>query len=408
MKINKFIIITVLFIAITSGEGILEAKPRTARIKQSKKALIQNRKKGDKSMTTKIKQPFASPLLNSHFQEPLQAKGILDKKIHTDTDPFTTSPKSLLLFDERHLIIDYQSIVLLVDIQRGIIKSKRNKSSNIFISATPSTIYSGNNQLEPFTITDFETSEENYFIPGIGSYSSLLLLIPFEDFFIAGSQNWGNPKYPDPSFMLVSRMYPGSRSHWKLEFEGTITQPPVSPDGNIYIMEENTVLIIDKDGKKLNEHKGSFSPISGSIGKDGVVYLLLSDNKGLFLRTLDKGGKILWEYRTALSNIVQPPATSSNQNVYLAGKMRLECINKGQKLWEYNFPGFSGNPLFASISSNDLVVLSKGNRIVCLDSDGNEEWDYTDEEGEILLTQPIFDTSGRVITASNKNIVIIK
>ena len=359
-------------------------------------------------MTTEIKQPFASPLLNSHFKEPIQAKGTLDKKIPTDIDPFTEYPKSLLLFDESHLVFDCQLIMLLVDIQAGMIKGRRYKSHNIFISATPSKIYSGNNQLEPIPLNEFETSEDNYFIPGIGSYSSLSLLLPFEDSFIAGSQNWGNPKYPDPNFLLVSRMYPGSRSQWKLEFEGTIPQPPVSPDENIYILQENIISVIDKGGKKVHEHKGSFSPIFGSIGNDGVVYLLLNDKNGLFLRTLDKDGKTLWEYRTTLTKIIQPPVTSSNQNVYLVGEMILECINQGKKSWEYSFPGFLDNPFYASSSSNDLVILSKGNRIVCLSNAGNEEWDYTDEDGEFFLTQPIFDTKGRVITASRKNIVIIK
>lgn len=408
MKNMKYIIIAALFLVIMPNEEMLMAKSRKVGDKRAKKALLKNREKGDKYMTTEIRQLFASPLLNSHFKEPLKAKGTLDKKIPVDIDWFTAYPKSLLIFDESHLVFDCQSIMLLIDIQAGIIKGKRYKSRSMFISATLSTIYSGNNQLELFSVNNFESLEDNYFIPGIGSRSYLSLLIPFEDFFIAGSQNEGNPKYPAPSFMLVSRMYPGSRSHWKLEFEGTIPQPPVSPDGNIYIMEENVVSIIDKDGKKVKEHVGTFSPIIGSIDDSGIFYMVLQDKNGLLLRAIDDNGKTVWEYKTILPNIIQPPVISTNQNIYLVGDMKVECINQGQKSWEYNFPGFAGKPFFVSAASNELLILSKGSRIVCLNSSGKEEWEYLDEDGEMFLTQAIFDTQGRVITASNKNVVIIK
>jgi len=367
-----------------------------------------NQKKGDSFIMTEINQLFASPLLNSHFKESLKAQGTLDKKIPLSIAAFYETPKSTVFLDDSHIAIDCQSSIKLINIDDGTIHGKRNKSKSMFITTTLPTIYSGNNQLEFFSISNFETANENYFIPGIGSYSALILLIPFKDSFIAGIQNYGNPKHPEPTFTLISRMYPGSRSYWKLNFEGIIPQPPVSFDEEVYIMGTNLISIINKDGNKTNEIKGVFSSVCGSIGNDGTGYMVLKDDNGIYLKTFDKNQKPLWEYRTELNEIIQPPVVSANNNVYIVSNMVIECINKGKKLWEYNFPGFLNNPFFVSSSSNNALILSKGNRIVCLDEYGKIQWDYIDKDDEIFQTQPVFDKRGRVIVASNKNIVVIK
>jgi outer membrane protein assembly factor BamB len=55
-----------------------------------------------------------------------------------------------------------------------------------------------------------------------------------------------------------------------------------------------------------------------------------------------------------------------------------------------------------------MLLVSDGNRVVCLNKSGEVAWSFESKRGETFMTQPVLDSVGNVYVATDKSIIALK
>lgn len=356
-------------------------------------------------------QPFANPQLNSLLGENISCEGKLEWKIKYNPDEIVGSPRSFFLLDQSKAILDHVYVFFVIDIAKREVIGFQDKSTNTFMVVKDGRsfycFYSY--LLFCLDVRSFQDqSGDGYFTPGLGEFSELELLAPGEDFFVAGIRDFGNPENPSPSFSLLKKYNGELMSIWELEFPGLVAKPPMSKDGDFVIASEGIISIIGNDGSIKNEIKDEFSPLCCSIGEDKLIYLIYSAGKEYFVRALDFAGNAQWECETSIEKPNQPPIVSNESMVYIIGSSKVEALAYGDKLWEFPLEANEEASQVATVTNDGMLLVSDGNRVICLNKSGKAVWIYKSKQDETFMTQPIVDPNGKVLVVSDKNIVSLK
>lgn len=356
-------------------------------------------------------QPFANPKLNSLLEQNMSARGKFAWQLEFNTQKLSGYTKFLHLVDNSHLILDYSLIFFAIDIANKKVLGFQDKSENSFI------VIGNERQFYFFAghmlfYSDFHSFHNklspHHFVPGLGLYTELEALIPSSDVFMAGIQNMGNPRYPQESFLLYKKKYTELDEIWNLKFEGMVVKPPVSAELKFVLAQDNIITIVDKEGTIINKIKDEFSPVSCSIGNDNLIYMVCKTKSDYTIRSLDFEGNIIWEHPISITQPNQPPIISENSMVFIIGCSKIEAMKNGKKLWEFPLASRDELSQLASVTKDGMLLVSDGNRVICLNESGNAVWIYQDDEDDVFVTQPVLDSTSKVFVATNKKVVVLK
>lgn len=359
---------------------------------------------------SKIGQVYSNPQLNSFFPFDVISNGKVIKKFKMPLlNNGPVKPWYLLSLTESKIIIDTYDAAILFDISSGMMESVRAKSFNSFITVSEENIYLIDGTLNIIKPTQFSDSDlTGFFIPGGGEYWKITAFMPFEEFFIVATQSMGIPPNPYPQLYLVCRGYPGSRSRWEKNFSGVFLTPPITSDGTIFLFSSKINLLVDSAGKENILLRDDVKPIVSSIGIDETIYIVLQKENTTLLRAISKNGKVLWEVTVNESDFVQPPICSKTGYVLLVSSSSIECFLDGVSKWSFSREGISTLPFFVSCTRNDRLIVIDGTDMVCLDLNGDQLWKATPDSNENFITQPIVDSKGKIICATDNSIVIVE
>jgi hypothetical protein len=368
-----------------------------------------NENKGAKSMI--INHPFFNPKLDSLLAYNLSAKGSLAWKLEYNTQGIPGDARSIILLDDLKLILDYSMVFFVIDVAGQKVLGFQSKSSDTFIipiNAQEFYAFSGYRLFKSRFDTFQTPPNDDYYIPGLGDFSSLMVFIPKADTYVSGIQELGNPRYSEKAFRFLEKGYLGYDAKWNLTFNGVIPKPPVSIDGRFVAAQNGIISIIGSDGKINNEIKGEFIPICCSIGIDNLIYLVYKTKSDYMIKAIDFEGKTRWECTTSISKPNQPPIVSRESNVYIIGDSKVEAFANGQKLWEFQLTGSDSSSQLASVSQDGMLLVSDGNRIICLNKSGELVWKFSIAKDGVFKTQPVLDSVGKVFVATDKSIFALK
>jgi hypothetical protein len=401
MKLGNLLLIKLIL--LTFAFLVISCNAETVRTKD-------NASKEEQRMINTI-QPFANPQLNSLMPYNLASKGSLAWRLEYNSQNISGNVCSLLMMNDSIILLDYSNIFFAVDAFSQKVLGFQNKSVNTFI------VIPNNQEFYAFSsyrlyknrIESFQnTPEEHYFVPGLGEYSELMVFVPKADTFIAGTQNYGNPVYLQEAFGLLKKTYWGFSDNWNLTFDGIVVRPPVSIEGSFVIAQKDLISIVSGDGKVKNEIKGEFIPICCGIGVDNLIYMICKVKSDYVVRVMDFEGNIRWECATSISKPNQPPIVSNESNVYVVGNSKIEAFANGQKLWEFLLTGSDSSSQLASVSQDGMLLVSDGNRIICLNKTGELVWKFSIVKSGLFKTQPVLDSVGKVFVATDKSIFALK
>ena len=358
-----------------------------------------------------IIQPFSNPQLNSLMPYNLASKGSLAWRLEYNSQNISGNACSLLMMNDSMILLDYSNVFFAIDAFGQRVLGFQRKSANTFIIVTYNQEFYAfssyrlyKNRIESFQ----NIPEEHYFVPGLGEYSELMVFAPKTDTFIAGTQNYGNPMYSQKAFGLLEKTYWGFSDNWNLVFSGVVARPPVSIDGNFVIAQNEIISIVGSDGKVKKEIKGEFIPLCCSIGVDNLIYMVCKVKSDCVVRAMDFEGNTRWECATSISKPNQPPIVSNESTVFIVGNSKVEAIANGQKLWEFLLTGSDSSSQLVSVSQDGMLLVSDGNRVICLNKTGELVWKFSIAKGGVFKTQPVLDSVGKVFVATDKSIFALK
>jgi len=366
---------------------------------------------GRGKMVANCIQPFSNPQLNSLLQANLSAKGLLYWKLEYNPEGIIGTPSSLILMNDAQAILDYNYVFFAVDMLNKKVLGFRAKSLNTFIAIRNSQeiFFYPVHRLYQLNFNSFmDESDDSYFTPGLGQYSRLAVLIPYIDYFIAGIQKLGNPWNQQPSFLLLKKKYMEIDTIWELDRPGSVVLPPVSMDGKSVIAQEGLISIVNSDGQIQNEVKVDFIPLCCSIGIDNLIYMVCRTGLKYMVKVMDFDGNMRWETETSITQPNQPPIISRESTVFIVGNSKVDAMSNGQKLWEFQLTGSDSSAQLASVSQDSMLLVSDGNRIICLNKTGELVWKFSIAKGGVFKTQPVLDSVGKVFVATDKSIFALK
>jgi len=352
-------------------------------------------------------QPYAGTRLNSFLPVEITAEGRLAWKMTFNETDIPGGARFLYLLDDRRAIVDFGLALFCVNLDRKKTLDFYRESSNAFIRAAEGQefFYVNSYRLMRVSFDSLNEDDEGYFIPGLGEFSQLFCLRPEAETFIAGVQNMGDPGRPEPSFEIFRKNYEGIFYVWQKKIPGDVILPPVSGAGQIIVATAGTVSLVDGEGNLRRIIQEEFNVLSGSLGPDDLLYLVVVAEAGPQLVAFDLFGEKRWACDISIEEPLQPPVVDSEGAVYLVGKNEIAAYREGRNIWTY--PTLSGNPL-ATAAAGGRLVVADGTRLVCLDELGDELWVYIDKDGDSFVTPPVIDENGRVLAASDNKIVMIE
>jgi hypothetical protein len=392
---------TFIFLAIT-----VSAVCASGRNDAGKAAKEAPDKKSEAMVIMGYQQPHSNPQLNSFLPLKLSASGRPAGRILYTTG-VAEGGLQYLLVDGDLAVVDCGDIFYVVDIARKRCLGSRAKSPNSFaaLDGRGGFYFAAENQLVHAGPSNFNDEDiPDYFVPGLGQYSTLVALMPSDDNFVAAVQDHGNPKYPEESLSLFQKPYPALSVDWEQEFTGVAVPPPISPAGEIVVALPNKLTVIGSDGGKRAGLEDEFAPVSCSVGPDGLIYLFCHTAAGPRLRVYDMKLETKWEAMTDRESTSQPPIVGPDSPIYLLGGGSVAAYRDGRLLWE--LPASEGAA--AILAGNGMLAVADGARLSCIDSSGAVAWEYRDDSGESFVTPPVIDTEGRILVASDKAITIIE
>lgn len=367
-----------------------------------------NPSKEVKRMT--INHPFNNLKLDALLPYNLSAKGILAWKLEYNTQNIPGGANSLTMLDDSKLILDHSIVYFVVDTLNQKVLGFQRKSVNTFIIPINNQefyAFSGYRLVKNKYDSFQNPPNDDYFIPGLGEYSNLMLFIPNIDTYISGIQEFGNPDKPERKFVILEKNYFGYNDKWGQVFNGLIPKPPVSLDGNIVVAQKDLISIVDSNGK-VKEIKAELLPISCSIGADNLIYMLCRIKSRNFIRVMDFDGNVRWECQTSIAQLNQPPIVSKGSTVFLIGSSKIEAFANSAKLWEFQLTGTDIEHQLASISNDEILLVSDCDKLLCINEAGEQVWAFKVAKGETIMTQPVLDSVGKVFIATDKKILAIK
>jgi hypothetical protein len=359
------------------------------------------------TMTTRYTQPFANPQLNSYVDAPVKAVGRLGWKAAFNAAGVPGSPRDLYVLDDKRALLDAGEAFFTFGLADRKTVGFRRKSFNAFLALGDGTQFYFVDGYLLFR-QDFERyseRSENFFVPGLGEYSSLYSFFTDAETFIAGVQSRGNPRFPASSFAIYEKLYRDTDQLWRIEFPGTVVMPPIDASGTAVVAHGSALAVIDRKGARKDIDIKPFEPSSCSIGPDGLLYLVGTAGAKTLLRVCTLDGETKWEVPAPTSELLQPPVVNADGVVYLVASGSVTAFQQGKRLWEYPI----SSPDARATAFQDLrLVVADGARVVCLDESGRAVWSYEDKDGESFLTPPVLDPAGRVLVVSEKSIVVIQ
>lgn len=201
----------------------------------------------------------------------------------------------------------------------------------------------------------------------------LLALISFIYLSAAGCSRTNSTQNPTTT-------KPGTEK-WSLDLGSPVdvTNLFAKRDGTILIRTKDKLLIIDKDGNKLQSYSSGTT-----IGDDGTVYVIWSPSSNILLGgapprpkgasrlyALSKDGKERWHYNPG-GPFLGPIATFSDI-VYFADNERVFARrSNGVELWTY--PAKQVKRL--EVGPDGSIYLGMGEKIIALRSDGKKMMEY--------------------------------
>lgn len=359
-------------------------------------------------MNNRYAYPFANPQLNSLQNKSLAATGELDWKFQYNETELSVPARFILPIDERRALLDFTEVFFAVNLPHQKTLGFRNKSGNTFVSLDSGSgiVFFDNFQLVRVEFDAFkEQQATDYFVSGLGQYSELHCLHLRESTFVAGVQSYGHPPTYERAYAVFEKPYTDLSVTWMRSFEGVVVPSPIGPEGQVIVAGKDLAATVSPAGEVRELLSGEFSSHSCSVGPDGTVYLVWTDDAGSKLTALTASGDIVWEAALTDTILRQPPVVRPDGGVCLVKPGRIEVYRQGELNWY--FSPESESPLVTATADGHLL-MSDGINLVCLNADGDGQWVYEDQDGDEFVTPPVVDAEGGVLAASNRNLVRIR
>lgn len=359
-------------------------------------------------------QIFVNYRLNSYFPGDCSAQGKLGLKEKHTTDKMVreNSLYSLFLLRDNYVMLDMGKAGKLVT--PGIKREPRyfRKSKGSIFYCIDGKILSLNGlTLQYFDekALDIVNSESvNYYGKTVEFY------YPLEDSYIMAVNSPPIPGSNRSSFNIFRRdsSSKGGALLWEYKVDSGVPRPPMTTDGSIILAFPGKLVRCELNGNLKTLYKGEFGPIMVSLGEDNSLYMISLQEKGYFLTAFNSEGVRIWNKKLDIETYpTQPPIVSPNSMVYLIERTKIIAFRKGEKLWDYPLAkdGYrEGSSQFATVLSDDTVLISDNNRVVYLNEFGEPIWIYKSDDKRPFRTQPILNENGHVVVANDQDIVIIK
>jgi len=338
----------------------------------------------ERKTTNNYSQPFANRQLNSFLPVHSNAKGELFLRLeHTNNNAFFRSNdvNSVFLIGKNHLLVDRGRYAQLLNVNKNKNLGSKRKDSGGFIILEDDTFYlpvfgdiyryaihNYKSTIKPLYSVDifYDTIQMEYFYPENQQY-------------LAFSNYPPTPHNDPPYAMAVSKNYKDKSNNWTHRFKTSIPRPPIFiGTKNLVIGFRNQINLLNaKSGKLTPFYKGKFNPYSMAIGPDNILYCYCINRDGYLIKAINKNGTLLWEKRTKIHRISQPPIVYRNSTVFIVGISAVEVFRKGNKLWEFPLDNVPYSQK-ASVLDNGALLVATGNRILHINEFGKINCHFSD------------------------------
>ncbi len=162
----------------------------------------------------------------------------------------------------------------------------------------------------------------------------------------------------------------------------------------------NRIYEFDWNLKAQTAFEGVFDPVHLSLDEAGRSYLLVRVNRRLQLWIVNTEGRRIFrhEFPEDMGEPAGPPVIGYDHKIFVATAAKTYCLAPGQgQVWEAAAGGAG------YVTADDMLLLSRGTRLVALDGRGRETL-VREFENDRLLTPAILTAEGEILVASAKKL----
>lgn len=170
--------------------------------------------------------------------------------------------------------------------------------------------------------------------------------------------------------------------------------------GGVVLAVPNRLYEFDWNLKAQTAFEDVFEPVQMSLDEASRAHLVVRVNGRLQLWIVNTEGRRIFrhEFPEEMGEPLGPPVIGFDHRVFISTAAKTYCLAPGQGLlWEAPAGGLG------YITADDLLLLSRGTRLVALDARGKEVL-VRDFENERILTPPVITPEGEILVASAKKL----
>lgn len=365
----------------------------------------------NRTLVTNMRQIYSTCQMHSLQPYAARVKGVLAWQVEYNPAKIPGRARSLLIQDHSRMILDFDTVFFVVDLQLKVVMGSRPKDANSFLLLDPSgdLYYCSHNLLYRQKVDSFAVKPDTgYDLPGMGPYSELLVLVPGEEAMLVGVQSLGTPRDQQPAFGILSKEFLPLMDRWNVQFPGLVVRPPVSVGGTIVVPTGNRFCFVSPSGEKGPDIELPVSAKQCSIGPDDCVYLTGTSDSGSRLMAFGADGKGLWNCEIPMEEVVQPPLVDSASAVTLVGSDKIVSVVHGDVKWVFPIQTPEDVLPAASLANDGFLLLAAGRKVVCISPAGRVVWTFQHERDESFVVPPVIDSRGAVYVASDARIVVLQ
>jgi len=214
-------------------------------------------------MTDRYYQPYVNIGRNSYMANGVTETGDTAEAFVYNETEIPAGVRFIHPVDERRAIVDFGEVFFAVNLPHKLTLGFRVKSNKTFIRLTEGGefVFFDHFQLVKQDFDRFKETAPDYFVTGLGQYSQLFCLLPAGSTFVAGIQDWGNPRLQKRSFTVFEKQYDDLENWRETSFAGAVLAPPISSNGTVVVARTDTISTVGPDGALRDIMTGTFKPL---------------------------------------------------------------------------------------------------------------------------------------------------
>jgi outer membrane protein assembly factor BamB len=176
--------------------------------------------------------------------------------------------------------------------------------------------------------------------------------------------------------------------------------------GTIALSTEDRVYLLDLNLKFRAALAGSFTPVEMSLDELGRIYLLADTGSQHALWLVTPAGERLYVFELPHgSSALYPPIIGYDHTAYVISHGYIYAVGQDGKL---NWSRQSSGPIAgATVTADDKLLTSEGNKLVAWDHTGERELLYSAPSDE-FTTAPVLLNTGELLVGSRAQLYCLK